>query len=148
MPPVATLIATKGNVDSGAIAFTTYCATCHQVKGKGIAFGPDLSEIGTKLPKEALYTAILKPSAGISFGFDGYTFKLKNGTELTGYIASQTEDDITIKMIGGVSEKHTKKEIVSKTAFEKSLMPEGLGEGIGASQLVNLVEYLSSLKKK
>ncbi len=148
LPPVATLIATKGNVDSGAIAFTTYCATCHQVKGKGIAFGPDLSEIGTKLPKEALYTAILKPSAGISFGFDGYTIKIKNGTALTGYIASQTEDDITIKMIGGVSEKHAKKEIASKTAFEKSLMPEGLGEGIGASQLVNLVEYLSSLKKK
>jgi len=51
-------------------------------------------------------------------------------------------------MIGGVSEKHAKKEIVSKTALDKSLMPEGLGEGIGANQLVNLVEYLSGLKKK
>ncbi|MFT3703638.1 MAG: HEAT repeat domain-containing protein [Agriterribacter sp.] len=148
LPPVATLVATKGNVDAGAIAFTTYCGVCHQVKGKGTAFGPDLSEIGTKLPKEALYTAILKPSDGISFGFDGFTFKLKNGTELAGYIASQTEDEVSIKMIGGAVEKHKKSDIASKTPMKKSLMPEGLGEGMGATELVNLVEYLSGLKKK
>lgn len=148
LPAVASMLATKGNVDSGGIAFATYCATCHQVNKKGIAFGPDLSEIGSKLSKEALYTAIMKPSAGISFGFDGYTFKLKNGTAVTGYIASQTEDEISIKTIGGNVEKHKKTEIKSKEAMKQSLMPEGLGEGMGASQLVNIVEYLAGLKKK
>ena len=148
LPPVSQMLAVKGNADSGALVFTTYCATCHQVNGKGIAFGPDLSEIGTKLPPEALYTAIMKPSEGISFGFDGYTFKLKNGTELTGYIASETEDEVSIKMIGGTTEKHKKAEIAGKTPMQQSLMPEGLGEGIGATQLENLVAYLSQLKKK
>lgn len=148
LPDIKTMVETKGNIDSGAAAYTTYCGICHQVKGKGIAFGPDLSEIGTKLPKEALYTAILKPSEGISFGFEGYTFKLKDGTQTTGYIASETEDEISIKTIGGAVEKHKKNEITGKTALKQSLMPEGLGEGMGVNELVNVVEYLSGLKKK
>lgn len=148
LPDISTMMGMKGNADSGAVAYTTYCGICHQVQGKGIAFGPDLSEIGTKLPKEALYTAILKPGEGISFGFEGYTFKLKDGTRVTGYIASQTEDEISIKTIGGAVEKHKKNEIAGKTELKQSLMPEGLGEGMGVNQLVNLVEYLSGLRKK
>jgi len=148
LPPVSQMLAVKGNADSGSIVFTTYCAVCHQVNGAGTTFGPDLSEIGTKLPPEALYTAIMKPTEGISFGYDGYTFTLKNGTKIAGYIASETADEISIKMIGGVTEKYKKTEIADKKAMQQSLMPEGLGEGMGAAQLENLVAYLSQLKKK
>lgn len=148
LPPVQELVAMKGNADSGAIAFATYCGSCHQVKDQGIAFGPDLSEIGSKLSKEALYTSILEPSAGISFGFEGYAFKLKNGASVSGYIASQTEDEISIKMIGGIVEKYRKSDIVSKTLYDQSLMPQGLAEGMETQELVNIVEYLSGLKRK
>ena len=51
-------------------------------------------------------------------------------------------------MIGGVTEKYKKTEIADKKAMQQSLMPEGLGEGMGAAQLENLVAYLSQLKKK
>lgn len=148
LPPVSELMIMKGNADSGSVAFTTYCGTCHQVKDQGIAFGPDLSEIGSKLSKEALFTAILEPSSGISFGFEGYGFKLKTGATVSGYVASQTEDEISIKMIGGIVEKYRKADIVSKTKYDQSLMPEGLAEGMGAQQLVNVVAYLEQLKKK
>ncbi|HRP55875.1 PVC-type heme-binding CxxCH protein [Agriterribacter sp.] len=148
LPPVEELMAMKGNADSGAVVFATYCGSCHQVKDQGIAFGPDLSEIGSKLSKDALYTSILEPSAGISFGFEGYAFKLKTGASVSGYIASQTEDEISIKMIGGIIEKYKKSDIVSKTLYDQSLMPQGLAEGMGAQQLVNIVEYLSGLKRK
>jgi len=114
----------------------------------GINFGPNLSEIGSKLSAEAMYTAILQPSAGISFGFEGYIFKLKNGTQLLGYIASQTEDEITVKMIGGQSQKVKKSEIASKSDYGKSLMTEGLPQAMGQQKLVDLVAYLATLKKK
>ncbi|HRN58276.1 MAG TPA: HEAT repeat domain-containing protein, partial [Agriterribacter sp.] len=148
LPPPAELIAMQGNADSGAVAFATYCGSCHQVKEQGIAFGPDLSEIGSKLSREALYTAILEPSAGISFGFEGYALKLKTGASVSGYIASQTEDEISIKMIGGIIEKYKKTDIISKTQYDQSLMPAGLAEGMGAQQLANVVAYLEQLKKK
>lgn len=148
LPPLNELMSMQGNADSGSVAFVTYCSSCHQVKEKGIAFGPDLSEIGSKLSREALYNAILEPSAGISFGFEGYAFKLKTGATVSGYIASQTEDEISIKMIGGIIEKFKKSDIVSKTQHDRSLMPEGLAEGMGTHDLVNVIAYLEQLKKE
>ena len=148
IPPVTELMTMEGNADSGAAVFTTYCGTCHQVNKQGIAFGPDLSEIGSKLSKEALFSAILEPSSGISFGFEGYAFKLKTGATVSGYVASQTEDEISIKMIGGIIEKYRKADIVSKTQYDQSLMPQGLAEVMGPQQLVNVVAYLEQLKRK
>ena len=146
--PIKELVAGKGNPAAGSTVFMSYCSACHQVNQKGVHFGPDLSEIGSKLSKEALYAAILKPSEGISFGFEGFTFKLKNGNTLLGYVESQTEDEITIKMIGGQSEKHKKSEVLEKKDYGRSLMPEGLPQAMGQQKFVDLVEYLSALKKK
>ena len=38
------------------------------------------------------------------------------------------------------------KDVVSKTQMDKSLMPANLQQGISEKELVNLVEYLGSLK--
>jgi putative heme-binding domain-containing protein len=146
--PVEKLITLKGDAVSGKAVFTTYCTSCHRVNNNGVRFGPDLSEIGSKLSKDALYTAVLKPSEGISFGFDGYIFKLKNGVQLLGYVTSETSDEVSIKMIGGITEKHKKSEIAEKKPYGRSLMTEGLPEAMGQQKFVDLVEYLSTLKKK
>jgi len=52
---------------------------------------PDLSEIGTKLGKDALLEAILEPSAGISFGFEAFDFALKDGDDAYGLIAARRQ---------------------------------------------------------
>ncbi|MDR3711577.1 MAG: c-type cytochrome [Puia sp.] len=146
--PVEKLVKLSGNAEGGSKVFAAYCTACHQVNNTGINFGPNLSEIGSKLSKEALYTAILQPSAGISFGYEGYIFKLSNGSQLVGYIASQTNEEISIKTIGGQVEKHKKSEITEKKDYGKSLMTEGLPQAMGQEKFVDLVEYLSTLKKK
>ena len=146
--PVSRLLAHAGNADAGSKVFAGFCTGCHQVNNSGVQFGPNLSEIGSKLSREALYTAILEPSAGISFGFEGYIFKLKNGTQLLGYIASQTNEEITVKMMGGQSKQFKKSEIASQSGYGKSLMTENLAQSIGQQKLIDLVAYLSTLKKK
>jgi putative membrane-bound dehydrogenase-like protein len=142
--PIAKLVAQKGDAISGKNIFTQYCTQCHQVKGEGIDFGPKLSEIGSKLPKEALYKSILKPNEGISFGYEGFVFKLKNGTTLVGIIASQTETEVTIKQVGGTVTKVQVSEIESKKEYDGSLMPSFQ---LADKELIDLVEYLSELKK-
>ena len=146
--PMDKLVQLSGDTAAGRVVFMTYCMACHQVNHQGIDFGPNLSEIGSKLSKEGLYTAILLPSAGISFGYEGYIFRLKNGNRLVGYVQSQTEDDVTIKMIGGQTEKHSKADILVKKDYGKSLMTEGLPGAMGQQKLVDLVSWLSTLKKK
>ncbi|MEO6963224.1 MAG: hypothetical protein ABIY90_14710, partial [Puia sp.] len=68
--------------------------------------------------------------------------------ELPGYVASETSDEISIKLMGGITEKHKKSDIAEKKPYGKSLMTEGLPQAMGQQKFVDLVEYLTTLKKK
>ncbi|MES2708163.1 MAG: c-type cytochrome [Verrucomicrobiota bacterium] len=148
LPPVAELAKRTGKTADGHTVFMTYCFTCHQVNGEGIDFGPALGEIGTKLAKEALYEAILKPTAAISFGYEGWEVKTKAGDTFTGMVASETPAELALRLPGGVIQKVPKTDVVSKTALAVSLMTPGLETVMEETQLVDLVEFLASLKKK
>lgn len=146
LPSIAVLAEKQGSIEAGREVFGSVCATCHQVNNEGVNFGPDLSEIGDKLPKEGLYTAILYPDQGISFGYEGYRFKLKDGSEAFGMIVSETNEGVDIRYIN--TDQHLDKaNIVSRTKVETSLMPANLQAGLSEQQLVDLVEYLKSLKR-
>lgn len=140
------LVERTGNMDRGKEIFSLYCSVCHLVGDKGMEFGPSLSDIGNKLSKKFLYSNIIYPSAGINFGYEGYTIKIKDGSTFTGYILNQTENEVTIRMMGGNQQKLAISDIVSQQALEKSLMTEGLHKVMSEQDLVDLVSYLETLK--
>lgn len=146
LPDIADLAGKSGNIEHGKEVFKTICNTCHQVNGEGTNFGPGLSEIGDKLSKEAIYKSILYPDQGINFGYEGYTFKMIDGSEVFGMITSETESEVEVTY---VSSKQTiqKSDIVSRIQSDNSLMPANLQAGMTEQELVDLVEYLKSLKK-
>lgn len=151
LPPLAELIRRKGNIENGMRVFNTAtaaCASCHKVKGQGTEVGPDLSEIGSKLAKEALYESIIDPSAGISFGYEAHEVELKSGEEGYGLIVSETADELAIKNNTGVVTRYKKADIKSRRQMKLSIMPAGLVQAMSPDELVDLVEYLGSLKKK
>ncbi len=135
-----------GQSKAGEKVFMQTCTVCHQAGNKGVKFGPALTQIGGKLTKGALYTAIVDPDAGISFGYEGYTIKLKDGSEMGGIITSKTEDVVEVSSPGGAKTKMEKSKIASMTEMKGSMMPKGLDEAMSQQDLVNLVEYLYSLK--
>ncbi|MBX2842571.1 MAG: c-type cytochrome [Flammeovirgaceae bacterium] len=147
LPPLKDLVASVGNVENGKANFDKFCAACHQVNGKGIDFGPKLSEIGSKLSKDGIYAAIIYPNEGISFGYEGFVIETKDASKSVGYIASKTEDEIGLKQMGGMLKTIKISEVVSIEEFENSLMTSGLHLSMSKDELVDLVEYLSSLKK-
>lgn len=150
LPPISQLIRMTGNPANGAVVFrreNVGCIKCHQVRGEGIDFGPNLSEIGTKLGKDALYESILDPSAGIAFGYEAWQIELKNGDEAYGLISSETENEITVKAVGGVTTRYKKSDVAKRTKQKLSIMPAGLQQNMSAQEIVDLVEYLASLKK-
>jgi putative membrane-bound dehydrogenase-like protein len=145
LPPIRTLIASNGNKQNGGQVFDTYCQTCHVVENRGTAFGPALTQIGSKLSREGLYRAIIYPNEGINHGYHGSVVKLTDGTSIVGIIESETTDFIEIKLMGGVKNKIPRADIESMEQSPKSLMPN-LSTTISEEQLVDLVEYLSSLR--
>ncbi len=146
MPEISEMVGMKGDVIKGTELFKTFCGICHQVKNEGIDFGPKLSNIGSKLSKEGQYAAILNPDAGISFGYEGWKVLTKNGSTYIGIITSQTQTEVVLKMAGGVIQSIKKKDIASKTQMPNSLMPSSLNETLNKEELVDVVEYLMSLK--
>jgi putative membrane-bound dehydrogenase-like protein len=148
LPAIGQLVSMQGNTGNGKAVFAQSCNACHQVRGEGIHFGPDLSEIGGKLTKEALYNAIIHPDAGISFGFEGYHVTLKDGTQVMGIITSETADKLDLRLPGGAVNSYNKSEVASKKKMDVSLMPAGLQQTMTEQELVDLVEYLAGLQKK
>ncbi len=148
VPAIPDLLKLNGDAKAGVELFKTYCATCHQVNGEGVDYGPKLSEIGSKLPREGQLLAILYPDAGISFGYEGWDIKMKDGSMLRGMIASRTESDWMIKMPDGALQSYKIKDMVSKKQIGTSLMPSGFHEVMTQQQLADLTAYLMTLKKK
>jgi putative membrane-bound dehydrogenase-like protein len=141
--PISKLLTLKGDATKGKTVYAQYCIQCHQVGNEGIDFGPKLTKIGAKLPKEGLYKAILEPNEGISFGFEGFIFKLKDGKTVAGIIASETANQLDIKQVGGNISKVNKSEIQEKKPYNGSLMPKF---SMPDQELADLVAYLQGLK--
>ncbi|MGZ8541990.1 MAG: PVC-type heme-binding CxxCH protein [Chitinophagaceae bacterium] len=148
IPGMQEITALTANAEAGKKIFTSICATCHQVNNSGYDFGPKLTEIGSKLPKESLLETITSPSSGIGFGYEGWELRMKDGSTMSGIIASKTETDIELKLPGGFKKQIKTADIKTLTQLKQSMMPEGLYENLTSQDIADLLEYLSGLKKK
>lgn len=151
LPPVEELMKLTGDPARGAKIFRSEqvaCSRCHQVGGEGVDFGPALTEIGTKLDRRALYDSILDPSAGISFGFEGWAVETRQGAELFGIMASETADELAVKDQTGIVTRVKKADVTKREPQKSSVMPAGLAQVMTKQELVDLVEYLTTLKKQ
>jgi putative heme-binding domain-containing protein len=150
LPAVSELLKMRGDPKRGEEVFTSTnvgCINCHRAKDKGVDFAPALSEIGTKLGKDALFEAILAPSAGISLGYEPWQIELKNGDEAYGLITSETEQEIVVKDAHNVPMRIKKAEIAKRQQSKVSIMPADLQKTMSTQDLVDLVEFLATLKK-
>lgn len=149
LPAIGELVKLKGDVERGKAIYAkaeSTCTLCHRVGAIGADFGPGLSEIGSKLGKEVLYESILAPNAGVSMGFETWQITLRNGTIAMGIIRSETNDELVLALPGGVANTVEKRQIADRKKLPSSMMPAGLQALFSQEDLVNLVEYLASLK--
>jgi putative heme-binding domain-containing protein len=146
-PELPELMKLKGDATKGQAMFLQAgCVACHRVKGQFIDFGPDLTQIGAKLSQDGLFTAILYPSAAIEHSFVGQNVTTKKGQAVMGYVVSETDAELTLRMAGGASTTLKKVNIVKKEELKDSLMPPGLAGAIGPQGLADLVAWLQTLK--
>ena len=74
--------------------------------------------------------------------------KLKDGSQVTGIIASKTETDIDLKLPGGARQQLKTSQVQSSTQLKESMMPEGLYKTMSTQGLADLLAYLQGLQKK
>jgi len=149
LSPLEVLVKKTGNPANGKTLYNgvATCSQCHMVALEGKNVGPGLTEIGNKLSKDALYVSILAPSAGISHNYESFALRTDDDEVLTGLMVSQTTESVTIKDSKGIERTVDRKNIDELKKQEKSLMPENLQETMDEQGLVDLIEYLTTLKK-
>ena len=105
-----------------------------------------IGEIGSKIPKDQILEAIINPNNGLSMGFESTQLALKDGSGGFGIVRSETAEELVLALPGGASSKFDKKQIAKREKLTTSMMPSGLNQALSQDDLVNLVEYLFSLK--
>ena len=147
LPPIDQLASLKGNIGAGKELFEgkASCSNCHIVNQLGKNVGPDLSEIGSKLSREAMYTAILDPSAGISHNYENFSVLTLDGQVISGLKVSETDQVIVIRTADAVDRRIPKTEVDVVKKSDKSIMPENLHHSFDQKGLIDLVEYMTSL---
>ena len=149
LPALPELVKRTGNAEAGRKIFETVgtCNKCHKVRGEGKEVGPDLSEIGSKLSREAMYVSILDPSAAVSHNFETYSILTLDGLAVTGLLISETDDAVTLRNSEGIDKTVDQEDIEIFKKQKTSLMPQDLQKLLTVDQLVDLVEYTLTLKK-
>lgn len=149
LPPLPELVKMKGDIAHGKELFNNKatCNKCHMVLGQGKEVGPNLSEIGSKLSKEAFLVSILDPSAGISHSFETFVAVTDDGKVISGILVSKTDAEVVLKDSSAIVHTLKMDEVEELKKLPTSLMPADLQKLMSAQELVDVVEYLMSLKK-
>ena len=143
LPPIAEILAMKGDVARGQIAVAR-CYACHRVDGQGISYGPDITAFASSQPDEVTLKAIIDPSADISHGFEGREIITKDGKTIHG-IALTSGNPVIIQSTGGVQQVIPKNKIKGQKNLDRSLMLSAEQLGMNAQDLADVLAYLKSL---
>jgi putative heme-binding domain-containing protein len=95
-----------------------------------------------------MFTSILDPSAGISHNYETYNVLTDSGLVVAGVKVSETDSEVVIRTAEAIDRTISKDEIEEIKKSEKSMMPDSLHQTVDQQGLVDVVEYLMSLKKK
>jgi putative heme-binding domain-containing protein len=136
----------KGNAANGHTIYGRICIACHKVGNEGIAYGPDLTDVGKRLKREQIVESILEPNAEIAKGFETTNLTAGDGHALTGFVTAETATSITVRLAGGTAQEMKKSDIKARETIKQSSMPEGLGGTMAPQEFIDLIEFLVSLK--
>ncbi len=95
-----------------------------------------------------MFESILFPSAGISHNYESWLVQTVDGTLMTGVLIGETDNEIQLKDDKGILHKIPVADIEEKKKQQLSIMPADLHKALSEQDLVDVVEYMMSLKKK
>jgi putative heme-binding domain-containing protein len=134
------------NMKSGEAIFVRECMTCHKLGPRGNMVGPNLSSIRRKTAEEVLLH-VIDPNREVAPDFIEYNVSLRDGRTLSGLIASETANSVTLRRAEGVEETVLRTNIEAIASTGKSLMPEGMETRIKPQEMADLLAFLLELQK-
>ena len=121
------------------------CIRCHVSDGAYTGEpGPLLYGIASKVDSKYLLESIIKPSNRMTEGFEMAIVTTKTNDILVGFVSSETEESLSLKLSDGTSKAFSKSEIATRQTA-RSTMPENFSSSLSRTDLRNLIAYLKTL---
>lgn len=133
---------TKGDPHAGRLVFRNFCGQCHTLFGEGGNVGPDLTGNG-RGSFDQLLSNVFDPSLVIGPQYQVTTVVTKDGRNLTGLIAENSEQRIVVRMAGEGEEAVPRNNVKYTRVSKLSMMPEGIETLLSRKDLADLFAYLS-----
>jgi putative heme-binding domain-containing protein len=147
----AWVLAHRGDPARGERVFRTsqdkaMCVRCHRIAGQGGEVAPDLSDVGSKYPREEILDSILWPSKRIVDGYKINWLELDDGRTLFGLVKGEEPTEILLYDVEGQLVRVDKSSITERGTNERSVMPDGMSKLLTKEELADLLEWLTTLK--
>lgn len=136
-----------GDAARGQIVYQKNCMACHRIRNQGFEVGPNLGTITNRTPEELL-TQILDPNRDVLASYTQYSILTDDDRVVTGLIASESPNSITLRRAEGIDETILRQNIEDISGSGKSIMPEGLEDSIDHQQMSDLLAFLLGEGKK
>ncbi|HEY2951987.1 MAG TPA: ThuA domain-containing protein [Verrucomicrobiae bacterium] len=117
------------------------CSACHRLRGEGNTVGPDLSNLAHRDAASVLRD-IKEPNATIHPDYVAYSVQLRDGSDLTGFVRTQTGDSLRVVGSDGKEQLVRRDDVSELRPSAVSLMPAGLLEGLKDGQVRDLMTFL------
>jgi putative membrane-bound dehydrogenase-like protein len=133
-----------GDAARGRAVYQERCYVCHRAAGEGLELGPDLATAKGR-GRDSLLTALLEPHREVAPQYIAYSVTTHNGTTYSGIVTRDDAAGVTLKLVGGTEIAIPRSDIRGTTSAGRSLMPEGLEQGLEIQAMADLLTFIETL---
>jgi putative heme-binding domain-containing protein len=134
-----------GGPANGRLVFERVCLNCHKVGGQGADLGPDMTQVGKRLPPYKLVESVIDPNAEVDPKYLSTLVVTDDGKSIQGLLVSETEKELVI--FDGKERKTIPTDsIEERVKLKQSSMPEGLAATLSPTEFLDVIEYMKGLK--
>jgi putative heme-binding domain-containing protein len=134
-----------GDRERGRQVFRTVCSSCHRLDGVGQVVGAELNSIRDR-GLESVLLNILDPNREVNPQYQTYVLVTTSGRVLTGLIAAESANNLTLRKPDGSEETVLRLDIEEMRSTGLSFMPEGLEKQIDVAAMADLLAYLNTAR--
>ena len=132
-----------GSALRGRGLFNARCAGCHRLNGEGRAFGPDLDSAGTR-GRGKLLQDILEPNSEVRPEYQTQVIQRTDNKLLFGLVSKSSSDVFVLRQPGAAPQYLPRTQVEETFSQNWSLMPQNTAAGLSATDLADLIEFITS----